>query len=148
MTETQRWTVKKHLMKSGHGLFVPVPSEVVEQWNLGKGDEVNLTVEDGAIRMVPKQPSKMATISEEMVETFSRVMKGIQAKITMDAEGNAIHLEFSGNNKEAIRQLLYNLWRNLPPLFSMLGVGSVEGTTKEDAQAQTGRKRNGRRKTE
>ena len=118
-------------MKSGHGFFVPVPNEVIEHWNLGKGDEVRLTVADGAIKMEPKQPSKMETISEEMVETYSRVMKGIQAKITLDAEGNALHLEFDGENKEAVKSLLHNLWRNLPALFSMLGVGSVEETEKE-----------------
>jgi len=130
MTEAPKFTVNKRLLKSGHGLFVPVPNEVIEQWNLGKGDEVSLSIADGAIRIEPKQPTRMETVSEEMVETYSRVMKGIQAKITLDAEGNALHLEFAGENKEAVKSLLHNLWRNLPALFSMLGVGSVKETEK------------------
>ncbi|MFC1982267.1 AbrB/MazE/SpoVT family DNA-binding domain-containing protein [Chloroflexota bacterium] len=130
MGKAPEFTVSKRIMKSGNGLFVPVPNEVIEQWNLGKGDEVSISVADGAIRMEPKKPSKMETVSEEMVETYSKVMKGIQAKITLDNEGNALHLEFEGENKEAVKSLLYNLWRNLPALFSMLGVGSVEETEK------------------
>jgi len=126
MAKASKFSVSKKLMKSGGSLFVGVPNEVIEQWNLGKGDEVNLSVADGAIRIEPKQPSKMENISEEMVETYSKVMKGIQAKITMDTEGNALHLEFSGENQDAVKLLLHNLWMNLPALFSMLGVGSVE----------------------
>ena len=132
MVETTRFTVNKRILKSGHGLFVPVPSEVIEQWNLGKGDEVCLSVTDGAIRIEPKQqPTRMESISEEMVETYSKVMKGIQAKITLDTEKSALHLEFSGENKEAVKLLLHNLWSNLPALFSMLGVGSVEESAKK-----------------
>ncbi len=131
MVETTRFTVNKRILKSGHGLFVPVPSEVIEQWNLGKGDEVCLSVTDGAIRIEPKQPTRMESISEEMVETYSKVMKGIQAKITLDTEKNALHLEFSGENKEAVKLLLHNLWSNLPVLFSMLGVGSIEESAKK-----------------
>ena len=127
MTE---FTVNKRIMKSGHGLFVPVPNEVIDQWNLGKGDEVRISVANGAIRMEPKKPSKMETVSDEMVETYSKVMKGIRAKITLDTEGSALHLEFTGENKEAVKSLLHNLWRNLPALFGMLGVGSVEETEK------------------
>lgn len=130
MVETTRFTVNKRILKSGHGLFVPVPSEVIEQWNLAKGDEVSLSVTDGAIKIEPKQPTRMENISEEMVETYSKVMKGIQAKITLDTEKNALHLEFSGENKEAVRLLLHNLWSNLPALFSMLGVGSIEESAK------------------
>jgi len=118
-------------LKSGHGLFVPVPNEVIEQWNLGKGDEVSLSVADGAIRIEPKQPTRVESISEEMVETYSKVMKGIQAKITLDPDKNALHLVFSGENKEAVKMLLHNLWSNLPALFSMLGVGSVEESAKK-----------------
>ena len=132
MTEASKYSVSKKLMKSGGSLFVGVPNEIIEQWNLGKGDEVSLTVADGAIRIEPKQPTKMENISEEMVETYSKVMKGIQAKITLDAEGNALHLEFAGENQEAVKLLLHNLWRNLPALFSMLGVGSVEETGKNE----------------
>ena len=131
MVETIRFTVNKRILKSGHGLFVPVPSEVIEQWNLGKGDEVSLSVTDGAIRIEPKQPTRMENISEEMVETYSKVMKGIQAKITLETEKNALHLEFSGENKEAVKLLLHNLWSNLPALFSMLGVGSIEESAKK-----------------
>ena len=131
MAETSNYSVSKKLMKSGGSLFVGVPNEVIEQWNLSKGDEVSLTVVDGAIRIEPKQPTRMENISEEMVETYSKVMKGIQAKITLDTEKNALHLEFSGENKEAVKLLLHNLWSNLPALFSMLGVGSIEESAKK-----------------
>lgn len=131
MVETTRFTVNKRILKSGHGLFVPVPSEVIERWNLSKGDEVSLSVTDGAIKIEPKQPTRMENISEEMVETYSKVMKGIQAKITLDTEKNALHLEFSGENKEAVKLLLHNLWSNLPALFSMLGVGSIEESARK-----------------
>jgi len=131
MTGASKYSVSKKLMKSGGSLFVGVPNEIIEQWNLGKGDEVSLTVADGAIRIEPKQPTKMENISEEMVETYSKVMKGIQAKITLDTEKNALHLEFSGENKEAVKLLLHNLWSNLPALFSMLGVGSIEESAKK-----------------
>ena len=131
MAETSNYSVSKKLMKSGGSLFVGVPNEVIEQWNLSKGDEVSLTVVDGAIRIEPKQPTRMESISEEMVETYSKVMKGIQAKITLDTEKNALHLEFSGENKQAVKLLVHNLWSNLPALFSMLGVGSIEESAKK-----------------
>ncbi len=131
MAETSKYSVSKKLMKSGGSLFVGVPNEVIEQWNLAKGDEVRLSVTDGAIRIEPKQPTRMESISEEMVETYSKVMKGIQAKITLDTEKNALHLEFSGENKEAVKLLLHNLWSNMPALFSMLGVGSIEESAKK-----------------
>ena len=131
MAESSKYTVNKKLMKSGGSLFVGVPNEVIEQWNLSKGDEVSLSVTDGAIKIEPKQPTRMESISEEMVETYSKVMKGIQAKITLDTEKNALHLEFSGENKEAVKLLLHNLWSNLPALFSMLGVGSIEESAKK-----------------
>lgn len=131
MAETSNYSVSKKLMKSGGSLFVGVPNEVIEQWNLSKGDEVSLSVTDGAIKIEPKQPTRMESISEEMVETYSKVMKDIQAKITLDTEKNALHLEFSGENKEAVKLLLHNLWSNLPALFSMLGVGSIEESAKK-----------------
>ena len=84
--------------------------------------------------MEPKQPTRLENISDEVVETYSKVMKGIEAKITLDTEGKALHLEFSGENQEAVRLLLHNLWRNLPALFSMLGVGSVEGIAKNGSE--------------
>jgi len=126
MAEAINFPLSKKLMKSGGSLYVSVPNEIIEQWNLGKGDEVSLTVVDGAMKIEPKQPTRLETISEEMVETYSKVMKGIQAKIVLDSEGNALHLEFTGENQDAIKLLLHNLWRNLPALFSMLGVGSIE----------------------
>ena len=140
MARASKYSVSKKLMKSGGSLFVGVPNEIIEQWNLGKGDEVSLTVADGAIRIEPKQPTKMENISEEMVETYSKVMKGIQAKITLDSEGNALHLEFAGENQEAVKLLLHNLWRNLPALFNMLGVGSIEETGKDEPGKPTDRK--------
>jgi len=140
MAEASKFTVNKKLLKSGGSLFVGVPNEIIEQWNLGKGDEVCLSVADGAIKIEPKQPSKIESISEEMVETYSKVMKGIQAKITMDTEGNALHLEFSGENKEAVKLLIHNLWSNLPALFNMLGVGSIEETGKDEPEKPFDRK--------
>ena len=131
MAESSKYTVNKKLMKSGGSLFVGVPNEVIEQWNLSKGDEVSLSVTDGAIKIEPKQPTRMESISEEMVETYSKVMKDIQAKITLDTDKNALHLEFSGENKEAVKLLLHNLWSNLPALFSMLGVGSIEESARK-----------------
>jgi len=136
MTETPKFSVNKRLIKSGNGLYVAVPNEVISQWNLNKGDEVKLSVLDGALKIQPTQPVKVETISEEAVETYARVMKGIQAKITLGVEESTIHLEFSGENKEAVNLLLNNLWRNLPALFRMLGIGLVE----EQTQGETGNK--------
>jgi len=135
MAKTAEYSVNKRLVKSGGSLVVGVPNEVIEQWNLGKGDEVCLTVADGVIRIEPKQPTRMESISGEMVESYSKVMKGIQVKITMDTESNALHLEFSGENQEAVKLLLHNLWSNLPALFSMLGVGSIEDRTSRPQKA-------------
>jgi len=53
-------------------------------------------------------------------------MKGIQARVTLDAENSVIRLEFSGENKQATDLFLRNLWRNLPLLLRLLGLGSVE----------------------
>ena len=103
-----------------------IPSEVVEQWNLERGDEMRISVEEGVIKIVPKQPTKVESISEETIEAYSRAMKGIQARVTMDAENSALHLEFSGEDKQAIDLFLHNLWRNLPVLLRLLGLGSVE----------------------
>jgi len=44
MAGTSKYTISKKLLKSGNSLFVGVPGEVIEQWNLHKGDEVRLTV--------------------------------------------------------------------------------------------------------
>lgn len=138
MEETSSKPIKKRLLKSGNSLYVGVPYSMIEQWNLNKGDEVQLTVVDGAIKIEPKQPTRMETISEEMVETYSKVMKGIQAKITMDTDNNALHLEFSGDNQDAVKLLLRNLWSNLPALFSMLGVGTIEEKDGKSKRKKTG----------
>lgn len=132
MTKSSRFTIKRRLMKSGGSLFVPVPNEVVEMWQMNKGDEVLINVVDGAIRMVPKQATRLENISDEMMATYSQVMRGIEAKITLDTENKALRLEFSGENEEAVKLLLYNLWRNLPALLGMLGVGSVEGKSVDE----------------
>lgn len=103
-----------------------IPREVVEQWDLERGDEMRVSVEEGVIKIVPKQPTKVESISEEMIEAYSRTMKGIQARVTLDAESSAIRLEFSGENRQATDLFLRNLWRNLPVLLRLLGLGSVE----------------------
>lgn len=116
----------RRLMKMGGSLVITLPNEVIEQWNLGKGDEVRVEILEGAMRIEPKQPSKVETIPAEAVERYSQLMKGIQARVTMDTEASTLHLELSGENKEAVSTVLHNLWRNLPFLLSMLGLGSVE----------------------
>jgi len=124
--EVSKFSVDKRLMKLGGSLVVAVPNEVIEQWNLGKGDEVRISVEEGALRIEPKQSTKIETISEEMVEAYSKTMKGIQAKVTVDAANSVIHLEFSGDSKEVIDLFVRNLSRNLPVFLRLLGLGSVE----------------------
>ncbi len=119
-------TVNKRLLKSGHGLYVPLPTEVIEQWELDKGDEVSVTVDEGVIQIKPRRPEKVETISEEMIETYSAEMKGIQARVTLDSENRAIHLEFAGENKRVINLFVQNLWQNLPVMLRLLGLGSVE----------------------
>jgi antitoxin component of MazEF toxin-antitoxin module len=130
MATSSRFSVDKRLMKLGGSLVVGVPNEVVEQWNLRKGDEVSITVDEGAIRIEPKQPTRVEDISEEMVAAYSKAVKGIQARVTLDEPASAIRLEFSGQNREAVKLLVYNLWRNLPVLLRLLGLGAVEETTK------------------
>ena len=114
----------------GGSLVISVPSEVVEQWNLKKGDEVRLTFQEGTVKIEPKGPTVVETISEDMVEAYSKAMRGIQAKVTMDADALAIHIELSGENREVIDLFVRNLWRNLPVFLRMLGLGSVEEVTK------------------
>lgn len=126
MAETPKYTISKKLMKSGNSLFVGVPYEVIEQWNLHKGDEVRLTVNGGTIQIQPNEPTQVENISEEMIETYPTTMKGIQARVTRDAESPAIHIEFSGENKRVLDLFVYNLWRNLPVMLRLLGLGSVE----------------------
>jgi antitoxin component of MazEF toxin-antitoxin module len=139
MAGTPRLLVNKRLLKSGHGLYVALPSEVIEQWSLDKGDEVSISVDDEAIKIMPKKPEKIETISEEMIETYSATMKAIQARVTLDSEKRAIHLEFSGRNRRVINLFVQNLWRNLPVLLRLLGLGSV----KESSRGDTGKGRRG-----
>jgi len=126
MVGIPKFSVNKRLLKSGNGLYVALPTEVIEQWNLDKGDEVSVSVDEGTIKIMPKQPTKVSIISEEMIETYSATMKGIQAKVTLDNENPAIHIEFSGENKRVIDLFVRNLWRNLPVMLRLLGLGSVE----------------------
>jgi len=132
--EVSKFSVDKRLMKLGGSLVVAVPNEVVEQWNLGKGDEVRISVEEGALRIEPKQSTKIETISEEMVEAYSKAMKGIQAKVTVDAANSTINLEFSGESKEVIDLFVRNLSRNLPVFLRLLGLGSVEELPRTSAK--------------
>jgi len=126
----QKLPLDRPLMKMGGSLVVSVPNEVIQQWNLGKGDEVRFSVREGAVSIEPKQTSKTEFISEEAIASYSRLMKGIQAKVTMDTESSSLKLEFTSDNKEAVAMLVRNLWRNLPVFLSMLGVGSVEEESK------------------
>lgn len=126
MVGMPKFSVNKRLLKSGNGLYVALPSEVIEQWNLDKGDEVSVSVDEGAIKIMPKLPTKVESISEEMIEAYSTTMKGIQAKVTMDSENEAIHIGFSGENKRVINLFMQNLWHNLPVMLRLLGLGSVE----------------------
>jgi len=118
---------------------VTLPNEVIQEWNLGKGDEVTLEVLDGAVRIEPKQATRMATISQASLEEYSRVMKGIQAKITMDPEAATLRIELLSKDRKSVNTVLNNLWRNLPFLLGMLGLGSVEAT-EPPARRRKGRK--------
>ena len=133
MVGTPKFSVNKRLLKSGHGLYVALPGEVIEQWNLDKGDEVSVDVDEGAIKIMPKQPTKVESISEEMIETYSATMKGIQAKVSMDSENQAIRIDFSGENKPVINLFIQNLWQNLPVMLRLLGLGSVEEASEADS---------------
>jgi len=129
MAEPSKYTISRKLLRSGNSLFVSVPSEVIEQWNLHKGDEVRLTVNGGTIQIQPNEPTQVENISEEMIETYAATMKGIQARVTKDTEAPAIHIEFSGENKKVLDMFVYNLWKNLPVMLRLLGLGSVEEMT-------------------
>ena len=129
MAEPSKYTISRKLLRSGNSLFVGVPSEVIEQWNLHKGDEVRLTVNGGTIQIQPNEPTQVENISEEMIETYATTMKNIQARVTKDTEAPAIHIEFSGENKKVLDLFVYNLWKNLPVMLRLLGLGSVEEMT-------------------
>ncbi|MBI4336481.1 MAG: hypothetical protein HY683_01430 [Chloroflexi bacterium] len=115
-------SIDKRVIKSGGSLYVCVPNEVAEQWKLNKGDEVHIEARDGALRIEPKQSTFVQSISEQQVEAYNRAIKGIEARVTLEPESQAIRLEFGGENKEMVRSLVRNLWLNLPALLSMLGV--------------------------
>jgi len=139
MAETSKYTISRKLLRSGNSLFVGVPAEVIEQWNLHKGDEVRLTVNGGTIQIQPNEPTQVENISEEMIETYATTMKGIQARVTKDTEAPAIHIEFSGENKKVLDLFVYNLWKNLPVMLRLLGLGSVEemtGGVKENPESE------------
>jgi len=134
MAESSKYTISRKLLRSGNSLFVGVPSEVIEQWNLHKGDEVRLTVNGGTIQIQPNEPTQVENISEEMIETYATTMKGIQARVTKDTEAPAIHIEFSGENKKVLDLFVYNLWKNLPVMLRLLGLGSVEDTSGDEKE--------------
>jgi antitoxin component of MazEF toxin-antitoxin module len=134
MAETSKYTISRKLLRSGNSLFVGVPAEVIEQWNLHKGDEVRLTVNGGTIQIRPNEPTQVENISEEMIETYATTMKGIQARVTKDTEAPAIHIEFSGENKKVLDMFVYNLWKNLPVMLRLLGLGSVEETSSGESK--------------
>ena len=121
-------------MKMGGSLVVSVPNEVVEQWNLKKGDEVRFTIHEESLRIEPKGSTRVETIPKETVEAYSKAIQGVQARVTMDADGLTIHLEFSGDNKEITDLFVHNLWRNLPAFLRMLGLGSVQEVSKGKKQ--------------
>jgi hypothetical protein len=49
--------------------------------------------------------------------------------VTKDTEAPAIHIDFSGENKKVLDLFVYNLWKNLPVMLRLLGLGSVEETS-------------------
>jgi len=134
MVGIPKFSVNKRLLKSGHGLYVALPSEVIEQWNLDKGDEVSVSADGGAIKIMPRRPEKVENISEEMIETYSATMKGIQARVSLDSENQAIHIEFSGENKPVMNLFMQNLWQNLPVMLRLLGLGSVEEISGDESK--------------
>lgn len=117
--------VDRRLVRLGGSLVVAVPTEIVERWSLDKGDEVRITVLEEGIKIEPKQPTRIETISSETIEAYSKAVAGIQSKVTLSGE-NEIKLEFSGDNKDAVRVFVGKLWQNLPLMLRLLGLGSVE----------------------
>lgn len=129
-TQNQDVAVDRRLLKLGGSLVVAVPNELIEQWNLSKGDEVRFNVLEGAVKIEPKQLTKVANISEETIAAYSQAMKGVQVKITLGTDKSTLHLKFKGDNQEIVEQFAHNLWRNLPVFLTMLGVGSVSEARK------------------
>jgi antitoxin component of MazEF toxin-antitoxin module len=133
MNDVTKVSIDKRVMKSGGSLYVCVPNEVVELWNLKRGDEVHLEVVDGALRIEPKRSTVIHTVSEHDVEAFSQAMKGIEVRVEMDTARRSIELQFSGQNTEAVDMLVSNLWRTLPGLLSILGVSVTQQPRGEGA---------------
>ena len=139
MGDSTRQPIDKHmdrrLVKLGGSLVVAVPDEVVKQWNLDKGDEVRVTVLEEGLKIEPKQPTKIETISQEAIETYSKAVAGIQAEVTISGD-NEINLKFSGDNKDTIRLFVRKLWQNLPLMLRLMGLGSVEEHPRSEAKEQ------------
>lgn len=129
-TKRQQSLAGRRLMRMGGSLVVSIPDEVIKDWGLKKGDEVGFTFQEGAMRIEPKGSTTVENIPQETVEAYSKAMRGIQARVTMDVDTPAIHLEFSGESKETTGLFVRNLWRNLPVFLRLLGLGSVEEATK------------------
>ncbi len=142
--EVPQLSVDRRLMKMGGSLVVTIPNEAIEQWDLVKGDEVRITVQQKAVTIEPKGSTKVETISEQAVQAYSREMKGIEAKVTLDAVNSAIHLEFSGENKETMELFVRKLWQNLPIFLRLLGLGSVAELSKDEKKARSGRRQYGK----
>jgi len=127
-------TFNRRILKSGHSLFVPLPSEAVKRWNLKKGDDINVAIEDESVKITPKLLTTIETISDDMIEAYASAVKGIQVKVTLlslDNENQAIQLEFSGKDKKVITLFAQTLWRILSMMLSELGSGK-ESRVNED----------------
>jgi antitoxin component of MazEF toxin-antitoxin module len=128
--ESKQVSVNRRLVKMGGSLVVPVPWEVVDRWNMKKGDEIRFTLGEGTLKLEPKEPKIVETIPEETIEAYSKAMKGIRASVTLDPVNLSIHIDFSGKNKEAMESFVRNLYQNLPPFLRLMGLGSVAEKTK------------------
>jgi antitoxin component of MazEF toxin-antitoxin module len=126
VADVENLAMDKRLLKSGDSLYVCIPNEVAEMWNLKKGDEVHIEMAEGALKIEPKRPSVVQSISQEQLEALGRAMRSVEARVTMEPDRSALVLEFHGEDQESVRALLRNLWRNLPALLSMLGVRTTE----------------------
>lgn len=129
MPKKQVFPQDKRLLKSGCSLYISIPYEVAESWNLKKGDEVKVDVVDGAIKIEPKQITKIHALKDEDLQVFSEAMKGIGFKVTVDTENLELNIKFSGENKEAMKTLVRNLGDNLPMFLSLLGIRSAQEIT-------------------
>lgn len=123
----------RRLVRLGRSLVMTVPDEVVKRWHLGKGDQVRITVLEGEVRIEPKQPTKVKAISQEAIESYLKAAAGIQAKVSKTAD-NEIRLEFTGDNKEAVKFFVQKLWENLPLMFKLMGMGSTAEVAVPDAE--------------